>query len=213
VGLAPRLLSANILDHDLHRLHHGFVRFEDRWLSFAELQVDIWPEQLSCCLEPVSNSTTPAEMLQIDTIATGFGSSRLPFVTFQYPFSRSLRTINAEVLNELRRGLEEPRSNVAATGACIRGARKQRVTQSAADRIVAVGDFVERVYLPWTEEHKRPSTAKGYRDIWEDHLRPLCALVWQVPMRKDRMRPAFACLKIVIRETAKILESSLAVRA
>lgn len=47
-----------------------------------------------------------------------------------------------------------------------------------AERIVTIGDFVERVYLPWTEEHKRPSTAKGYRDIWEDHLNPLCATVW-----------------------------------
>jgi integrase len=47
-----------------------------------------------------------------------------------------------------------------------------------AERIVTVGDFVERVYLPWTDEHKRPSTAKGYRDIWEDHLSPLCASVW-----------------------------------
>jgi integrase len=47
-----------------------------------------------------------------------------------------------------------------------------------AERIVTIGDFVERVYLPWNEEHKRPSTAKGYRDIWEDHLEPLCALVW-----------------------------------
>jgi integrase len=47
-----------------------------------------------------------------------------------------------------------------------------------AERIVTVGDFVERVYLPWIEEHKRPSTAKGYRDIWEDHLRPYCASVW-----------------------------------
>jgi hypothetical protein len=25
---------------------------------------------------------------------------------------------------------------------------------------------------------RRTSTAKGYRDIWKDHLRPLCALVW-----------------------------------
>ena len=24
----------------------------------------------------------------------------------------------------------------------------------------------------------RPSTAKGYRDIWEDHLQPLCQQVW-----------------------------------
>jgi hypothetical protein len=47
-----------------------------------------------------------------------------------------------------------------------------------AERIVTIGDFVERVYLPWTQDHKRPSTAKGYRDIWEDHLRPLCAMVW-----------------------------------
>jgi hypothetical protein len=47
-----------------------------------------------------------------------------------------------------------------------------------AERIVTIGDFVERVYLPWTTEHKRPSTAKVYRDIREDHLKPLCALVW-----------------------------------
>src|SRR5450755_2408285 len=48
----------------------------------------------------------------------------------------------------------------------------------SAERIVTVGDFVERVYLPWIDEHKRPSTAKGYRDIWEDHLEPLCQQVW-----------------------------------
>ena len=30
-----------------------------------------------------------------------------------------------------------------------------------ADRIVTIGDFVEAVHLPWTKEHKRPSTAKG----------------------------------------------------
>ncbi len=47
-----------------------------------------------------------------------------------------------------------------------------------AERIVTIRDFVERVFLPWTEEHKRPSTAKGYRDIWEDHLKPLCEQIW-----------------------------------
>jgi integrase len=46
------------------------------------------------------------------------------------------------------------------------------------DRIVTLGDFVERVYLPWIAQHKRPSTEKGYRDIWEDHLKPLCEQVW-----------------------------------
>ncbi len=47
-----------------------------------------------------------------------------------------------------------------------------------AERIVTIGDFVERVYLPWIKEHKRPSTEKGYRDIWEDHLKPLSQQVW-----------------------------------
>jgi len=47
-----------------------------------------------------------------------------------------------------------------------------------AERIVTIGDFVERVYLPWIEEHKRPSTAKGYRDIWEDHLKLPSEQVW-----------------------------------
>jgi integrase len=47
-----------------------------------------------------------------------------------------------------------------------------------ADRIVTIGDFVQQVYLPWITAHKRPSTAKGYRDIWEDHLKPLSEQVW-----------------------------------
>lgn len=47
-----------------------------------------------------------------------------------------------------------------------------------AERIVTIADFVDRVYLPWIEQHKRPSTAKGYRDIWEDHLKVLCGGVW-----------------------------------
>ena len=30
-----------------------------------------------------------------------------------------------------------------------------------AERIVTMGDFVERVYLPWVKQHKRPSTLQG----------------------------------------------------
>jgi integrase len=52
------------------------------------------------------------------------------------------------------------------------------VEKIPAERITTLGDFVENVYLPWIREHKRPSTAKGYSDIWEDHLKPLCADVW-----------------------------------
>jgi integrase len=52
-----------------------------------------------------------------------------------------------------------------------------------AERITTLGDFVENVYLPWIDEHKRPSTAKGYRDIWEEHLNPLCGELWMKNVR------------------------------
>jgi integrase len=41
-----------------------------------------------------------------------------------------------------------------------------------AEHTVSIGDFVENVYLPWVKQYKRASTYKGYRDIWEDHLKP-----------------------------------------
>jgi len=47
-----------------------------------------------------------------------------------------------------------------------------------AERIVTVGDFMERIYLPWIDQHKRPSTSKSYRDIWEGHLKPLAEDAW-----------------------------------
>lgn len=52
-----------------------------------------------------------------------------------------------------------------------------------AERIVTVGDFVSRVYLPWIEQHKRPSTAKGYRDIWEVHIQARAEKLWLKDVR------------------------------
>jgi hypothetical protein len=48
----------------------------------------------------------------------------------------------------------------------------------APDKVVRIGDFVERVYFPRIQQHLRPSTQKGYRDIWEMHLKPRCASTW-----------------------------------
>lgn len=47
-----------------------------------------------------------------------------------------------------------------------------------AERIFTIADFVERVYLPWVEQYERPSTVKGYRDVWQDHLKPRCGKGW-----------------------------------
>lgn len=40
--------------------------------------------------------------------------------------------------------------------------------------VVTIGDFVKDVYLPFIKAQKRPSTHKGYRDMWDDHLRARC---------------------------------------
>ena len=34
-----------------------------------------------------------------------------------------------------------------------------------------VSEFIETTYLPYVQEHKRPSTFKGYADIFQDHLK------------------------------------------
>ena len=41
-----------------------------------------------------------------------------------------------------------------------------------------LGEFVEKVYLPYVRDHKRPSTYKGYADMWEDHLSARCGDWW-----------------------------------
>src|SRR5262249_48783027 len=52
-----------------------------------------------------------------------------------------------------------------------------------AERITTIGEFVAGVYLQWIERHKRPSTQKCYRDIWEDHLKSECADAWMKNVR------------------------------
>jgi hypothetical protein len=38
------------------------------------------------------------------------------------------------------------------------------------ETVVTLGGFVTDVYLPFVDAHKRKSTAKGYRDMWQDHV-------------------------------------------
>src|ERR1035441_5895997 len=54
-------------------------------------------------------------------------------------------------------------------------ARAANVTNATPDRVLTIRDFVERVYFPHTAHYKRPSTLKGYRDIWENHVAARCA--------------------------------------
>jgi integrase len=50
--------------------------------------------------------------------------------------------------------------------------------QCSPENVVTLGDFAERIYFPRIEQQKRPSTLKGYRDIWDNHLKIRCARAW-----------------------------------
>ena len=57
------------------------------------------------------------------------------------------------------------------------------VTNANPERVLTIGEFVQRVYFPHTEKFKRPSTLKGYRDIWGNHLEARCAGDWLKDVR------------------------------
>ena len=42
-----------------------------------------------------------------------------------------------------------------------------------AERNVSLCDFATNVFLPWVKTHKRASTYKTYKGIWEDHIKPV----------------------------------------
>jgi integrase len=62
------------------------------------------------------------------------------------------------------------------------------------ERIVTIGDFVEGVFLPWVEAHKRPSTSKGYRDIWNNHLKAHCATFWLKEVKTFHVQQWLNCI-------------------
>lgn len=48
----------------------------------------------------------------------------------------------------------------------------------APEKVVQLQHFVDKIYFPRIEQHKRPSTLKAYMDIWTINLKPRCAPVW-----------------------------------
>lgn len=57
------------------------------------------------------------------------------------------------------------------------------VTNATPGRVVTLGEFVDRVYFPHIQQHKRPSTLKGYKDIWRNHAKAQGADVWLKDVR------------------------------
>jgi integrase len=44
--------------------------------------------------------------------------------------------------------------------------------------VTKLGDFVDRVYLPFAKQQKRPSTHRGYSQMWSDYLKTRCEAAW-----------------------------------
>ena len=57
------------------------------------------------------------------------------------------------------------------------------VTNANPGRVVTLGEFVDRVYFPHIQQHKRPSTLKGYKDIWRNHAKAHCSGEWLKDVR------------------------------
>ena len=57
------------------------------------------------------------------------------------------------------------------------------VASANPERVVTMVEFVERIYFPYIEKYKRPSTLKGYRDLWNNHVKARCAGAWLKDIR------------------------------
>jgi len=104
------------------------------------------------------------------------------------------RVINGEVKRvRIARQIANVREKVNGILTTITKAKARELAEptltkvNQPDRVpetaVSLIDFVERIYLPRMEQQKRPSTVKGYRDIWTNHLKCRSTGLWMREIR------------------------------
>ena len=82
----------------------------------------------------------------------------------------------------------------------------------APETAVSFVDFVERVYLPRMEQQKRPSTVKGYIDIWQNHLKARSIGLWMREIRTcdiQRMLDDIARPKLLSSNSVRHIKSQI----
>ena len=81
----------------------------------------------------------------------------------------------------------------------LRTAFMQKVNagQFSPDSSMMLSQFVESAYLPWVEAERRASTNKGYREIWENHIRER---IGQIRLREFRTVHASKMLRTIADE-------------
>ena len=81
-------------------------------------------------------------------------AKRLVPVDAEHKTKASVRDLAKRELEPLNRNLAEPLS------------------------VTKLGDFVDRVYLPFAKQQKRPSTHRGYAQLWANYLKTRCQAEW-----------------------------------
>jgi integrase len=54
--------------------------------------------------------------------------------------------------------------------------------------VTKLGDFVDRVYLPYVKQQKKPSTYRGYSQIWREYFKSLCSPAWMREVRTHHIQ-------------------------
>lgn len=106
-------------------------------------------------------------------VKTVIRNRRLAPVDAKHKTKASVRSLAAEILVPLNR------------------------TSVSPLRVMTLGDFVENVYLRFAEQQKRPSTYRGYKQIWDDYLKDHCASAW---MREVKTYEVQAWLEEIARQ-------------
>ena len=76
----------------------------------------------------------------------------------------SVRDLAKQELESLNRNLAEPLS------------------------VTKLSDFVDRVYLPFGKQQKRPSTYRGYAQMWSNYLKTRCQAEWLREIRTHHVQ-------------------------
>jgi len=88
---------------------------------------------------------------------------------------RAKRIAPADADHKTRASVRNDERLQAEIEEILKPAKKQTIPPA---RVMRMGQFVDDVYLPYVDANLRPSTAKGYRQMWDDYVKPQCEGAW-----------------------------------
>ena len=93
------------------------------------------------------------------TLKTVNRAKRLAVIDAQHKTRASVRQIADEVM--------EPLNRLSVSPLCV----------------TCLGDYVQRIYLPYAKQQKKASTHRGYAQMWNQYLKARCEQAWMREIR------------------------------